>query len=54
MGPNEWEKVLWKKQDFPDNYIPRDSFLSALKKNRKQMTPKVSYSNCNKILTSRV
>ncbi|KII94361.1 hypothetical protein PLICRDRAFT_99714 [Plicaturopsis crispa FD-325 SS-3] len=33
MGPNEWEKVLWKKQDFPDNYIPRDSFLSALKKN---------------------
>lgn len=28
----EWEKVLWKKQPFPDNYIP-DSFLSSLRRN---------------------
>jgi len=27
-----WERVLWKQQPFPDNYIP-DSFLSSLKKN---------------------
>ncbi|OCB84632.1 phosphatidylinositol N-acetylglucosaminyltransferase [Sanghuangporus baumii] len=28
----EWEKVLWKKQPYPDNYIP-DSFLSSLRRN---------------------
>ncbi|KDN51410.1 phosphatidylinositol N-acetylglucosaminyltransferase, partial [Tilletiaria anomala UBC 951] len=27
-----WEKVLWKKQPYPDNYVP-DSFLSALQTN---------------------
>jgi len=29
----QWEKVLWKRQAYPDNYIPPD-FLSSLKKNR--------------------
>ncbi|KAG8862268.1 hypothetical protein FRB96_001847 [Tulasnella sp. 330] len=27
-----WEKVLWKKQPFPDDYIP-PSFLSSLRRN---------------------
>lgn len=29
-----WERVLWKDQPFPDNYIPPRSFLSALRRNR--------------------
>jgi len=32
-APGEWEKVLWKSQAFPDNYIPPRSFLSSLRKN---------------------
>ncbi|OSD03446.1 phosphatidylinositol N-acetylglucosaminyltransferase [Trametes coccinea BRFM310] len=28
----EWERVLWKKKPYPDNYVPR-SFLSSLSKN---------------------
>ncbi|KIK71027.1 hypothetical protein GYMLUDRAFT_185305 [Collybiopsis luxurians FD-317 M1] len=28
-----WEKVLWKIQPFPDNYIPQGAFLSSLRKN---------------------
>jgi phosphatidylinositol glycan class C protein len=35
MSSGEWERVLWKTQPYPDNYIPRGSFLSALRKNRK-------------------
>jgi len=31
--PVDWEKVLWKDQGYPDNYIPPDSFLSSLRKN---------------------
>jgi hypothetical protein len=31
---SEWQKVLWKKQPFPDNYVP-NAFLSALRKNRE-------------------
>lgn len=26
----KWEKALWKKQPFPDNYVP-PSFLAELK-----------------------
>ncbi|KAI0801276.1 phosphatidylinositol N-acetylglucosaminyltransferase [Fomes fomentarius] len=28
----EWERVLWKKKPYPDNYVPR-SFLASLSKN---------------------
>ncbi|KAH8984466.1 phosphatidylinositol N-acetylglucosaminyltransferase [Lactarius akahatsu] len=31
-APPEWERVLWRPQPFPDNYVP-PSFLSALSKN---------------------
>ena len=30
----EWERVLWKKKPYPDNYVPR-SFLSSLSRNRQ-------------------
>jgi hypothetical protein len=29
----EWEKVLWKRQHQPDNYIVTGSFLSSLRRN---------------------
>ncbi|TDL28455.1 phosphatidylinositol N-acetylglucosaminyltransferase [Rickenella mellea] len=32
MSSREWEKVLWKKHPYPDNYIPH-TFLSSLRKN---------------------
>ncbi|KAI0669911.1 phosphatidylinositol N-acetylglucosaminyltransferase [Trametes maxima] len=28
----EWERVLWKKKSYPDNYVPR-SFLASLSRN---------------------
>lgn len=28
-----WEKVLWKRQPYPDNHIPLHAFLSSLRKN---------------------
>jgi hypothetical protein len=31
-GP-EWERVLWRVQPFPDNYVP-PTFLAGLSKNR--------------------
>lgn len=31
----EWERVLWRLQPFPDNYVP-PTFLAALSKNRNQ------------------
>jgi len=33
MSQGEWEKVLWKTQPYPDNYIPPKAFLSSLQKN---------------------
>jgi phosphatidylinositol N-acetylglucosaminyltransferase subunit C len=35
MSTAEWQKVLWKTQSYPDNYIPERDFLASLKKNRK-------------------
>lgn len=35
MSTREWEKVLWKTQPYPDNYIPERYFLSSLRKNRE-------------------
>ncbi|KAI0051699.1 phosphatidylinositol N-acetylglucosaminyltransferase [Auriscalpium vulgare] len=32
MSEDHWERVLWKQQSFPDNYVP-PSFLSSLTKN---------------------
>ncbi|KAA1468249.1 phosphatidylinositol N-acetylglucosaminyltransferase [Dentipellis sp. KUC8613] len=32
MTGHEWERVLWKSQPYPDNYVP-DSFLSTLSMN---------------------
>jgi phosphatidylinositol glycan class C protein len=37
----QWERVLWRPQPFPDNYVP-PTFLAALSKNRKQRL-KLSY-----------
>ncbi|EKM61032.1 uncharacterized protein PHACADRAFT_82029 [Phanerochaete carnosa HHB-10118-sp] len=31
-GGPEWERVLWKRQPFPDNYVPK-TFLSSLSTN---------------------
>ncbi|KAL0951166.1 hypothetical protein HGRIS_007897 [Hohenbuehelia grisea] len=33
MSGVEWEKALWKPLPFPDNYIPREAFLSSLRTN---------------------
>jgi phosphatidylinositol glycan class C protein len=33
MSETEWEKVLWRPQNYPDNYVPPDAFLSALRRN---------------------
>ena len=29
----DWERVLWKKKPYPDNYVPRTRFLEFLKTN---------------------
>ncbi|KAJ8084017.1 glycosylphosphatidylinositol anchor biosynthesis [Marasmius tenuissimus] len=29
----EWQKLLWRPQPFPDNHIPEGAFLSTLRKN---------------------
>ena len=34
LRESEWERVLWKRQPFPDNYVPR-IFLSSLSTNGK-------------------
>ncbi|KZP31329.1 phosphatidylinositol N-acetylglucosaminyltransferase [Athelia psychrophila] len=33
MSDEIWEKVLWKPQSYPDNYIPEKYFLASLRKN---------------------
>lgn len=30
----KWERVLWKRQPFPDNYVP-ETFLDSLSTNGK-------------------
>ncbi|PWN50779.1 GPI2-domain-containing protein [Violaceomyces palustris] len=37
----KWEKLLWKKQPFPDNHVP-DSFLDKLKTNTTTRLPSFS------------
>ena len=38
----DWERVLWKRLPYPDNYVPPTHFLASLRKNgaslRKGMT----------------
>ncbi|KAF5386798.1 hypothetical protein D9615_001608 [Tricholomella constricta] len=33
LRDSAWEKTLWKKQPFSDNYVPRKRFLSSLRRN---------------------
>ncbi|PPQ80841.1 hypothetical protein CVT25_001966 [Psilocybe cyanescens] len=33
LKQHEWEKVLWKKQAHPDNYVPPELFLASLRRN---------------------
>jgi hypothetical protein len=51
---SEWQRVLWRPQPFPDNYVP-PTFLAALSKNRNRpriseltlsLTPYLSRSEC--------
>ncbi|KAF9526444.1 phosphatidylinositol N-acetylglucosaminyltransferase subunit C [Crepidotus variabilis] len=32
-GPQNWGKVLWKQQKYPDNYVPPRLFLASLQRN---------------------
>ncbi|KZT30395.1 phosphatidylinositol N-acetylglucosaminyltransferase [Neolentinus lepideus HHB14362 ss-1] len=47
QSDGQWEKLLWKNQSFPDNYVP-DSFLSSLIRNAN-FRP---YSYLSLVLTS--
>ncbi|KAI3622420.1 phosphatidylinositol n-acetylglucosaminyltransferase subunit c [Moniliophthora roreri] len=29
----QWQKLLWRSQSFPDNYVPQGMFLSSLRRN---------------------
>ncbi|KAF8973943.1 phosphatidylinositol N-acetylglucosaminyltransferase subunit C [Flammula alnicola] len=31
--PHNWEKVLWKRPAYPDNYVPRSLFLASSRRN---------------------
>lgn len=30
-----WKKVLYEKQDYPDNYVDPEQFLNGLRRNRE-------------------
>jgi hypothetical protein len=30
----DWEKVLWRRQAYPDNHVPPRLFLASLQRNR--------------------
>ena len=32
-GRRRWRKILYEKQDYPDNYMDRRQFLNGLRKN---------------------
>jgi hypothetical protein len=32
---HNWEKVLWKRQAYPDNFVPPKLFLASLQRNRE-------------------
>ena len=38
MALTPWRKILYEKQDFPDNYVDKTQFLNGLKKNCKRCT----------------
>ena len=38
---HNWKKVLWKRQAYPDNYVPPKLFLASLQRNREYL-PKQS------------
>lgn len=46
---DEWERVLWKKKPYPDNYVPK-TFLSSLSKNRS--SPRLSVYPCDSDVAS--
>ena len=35
MGRRSWRKILYEKQDYPDNYVDARQFLNGMKKNRE-------------------
>ena len=42
MPDEPWDKVLWKKQPYPDNYVPEGLFLSSLRRNRERNISRVA------------
>lgn len=38
MASKPWRKILYEKQNFPDNYVDKTQFLNGLKKNCKRCT----------------
>lgn len=48
MASKPWRKILYEKQNFPDNYVDKTQFLNGLKKNCKRCTRCVHGAQCAK------
>ena len=40
-GESEWERVLWRPNPFPDNYVP-ETFLSSLSRNGEYLWDRIT------------